>query len=52
MKEQLNKVLRLVHTKHANCNDNSKDKPIVLQIVLNIKEQQSPHHNYNGTEKQ
>ncbi len=43
--------LRPVHTKHDNYKDINKD--IVLKIILNIKEQQSRHHNYNdkGTEK-
>ncbi len=44
--------LKAVHNKDDNYKDNDKDE--VINIILNIKEQQSPHHSYNdkGTEKQ
>ncbi len=47
----MGKGLRPVQTKDDNYKDNDKD--MFLKNVLNIKEQQSPHHSNNdiGTEK-
>jgi len=42
-------VIRPVHTK----DDKHDNKDVVLQIILNFKELQNPHHTYsdNGTEE-